>query len=70
MRLLSIPMLSKKTMLILPSISVLLSSPGTQGSHVNGLHFKHMSTRFFHVPQDLTQGQGLAENAMLSCVLS
>ena len=59
-----------RRLLILPSTSVLLSSPGTQGSHVNGLHFKHISTPFFHVPQDLTQGQGLAENAMLSCVLS
>ena len=39
MRLLSISMLSKKTVLILPSTSVLLPSPNAQGSHVNGLHF-------------------------------
>ena len=39
MRLLSIPVFSKKTMLILPPTTVLLASLSAQGSHVNGLHF-------------------------------
>ena len=39
MRLLSIPVLSKKTVLILPPTSVLLPSLSAHGSHVNGLYF-------------------------------
>ena len=39
MRLLSIPMLSKKTVLVLPPTSVLLASLSAQGSRVSGLHF-------------------------------
>ena len=49
-RLLSIPMLSVETVLILPPTSVLFASPSTQGTYVNGLHFKHTSTYFFHIP--------------------
>ena len=39
MRLLSIPMLSKKTVLILPPTSLLLASLSAQDSHVSGLLF-------------------------------
>ena len=39
MRLLSIPMLSKKTVPILPPTSVLFASLSAQGSRVSGLHF-------------------------------
>ena len=67
-RLLSIPMLSVETVLILPPTSVLLAPPSAQDTYVNGLHFKHTSTCFFHIPQHPTQG--LAENTMLSSVLS
>ena len=49
-RLLSIPMLSVETVLILPPTSVLFASPSAQGTYVNGLHFKHTSTCFFHIP--------------------
>ena len=70
MRLLSIPMLSKKTVLVLPPTSVLLASLSAQGSHVNGLYFYHMRTPFFHIPQALIQGQDLAKSTVLSCVLS
>ena len=38
MRCLSVLMLSKKTVLILPPTSVLLASLSAQGSHVSGLH--------------------------------
>ena len=67
-RLLSIPMLSVEIVLILPPASVLFAPLSAQGTYANGLHFKHTSTCFFHIPQHLTQG--LAENTMLSTVSS
>ena len=70
MRLLSIPMLSKKTVPILPPTSVLFASLSAQGSHVNGLHFLTYEHTFLSRPPAPDTGQGLAENIMFSSVLS